>query len=315
MWALILMLQISPNLGELARRQREQQAAAKTPMPASTAGRSAGQGISEFTNKEIGIRLTVPNSWQSRVNIAASKVDFRCSEAEYGCSLAVASEVAPKNLASITDAKRKDWTYPLAARDHLSARDFSLGSLPAFESKAVEAEDREVRYIHVLSHDFGRIYVFTFVATGKQHGEYGRVFDQVLQSFSPIQSSGYAGKSEEPLRFLEEEQAGFKTMVGLFLAQLGCASESKKLCSVEDLIQNLKLDAKAAEPVTSNPDYSFRISGTMEKFEIAATPKRSGVGGFFQDDAGVHYNPRGPAAKSDPLVRGEDLPRLNLIPR
>jgi hypothetical protein len=104
-------------------------------------------------------------------------------------------------------------------------------------------------------------------------------------------------------------------MVGLFLAQLGCASESKKLCSVDDLIENLKLDAKAAEPVTGNPDYSFSISGTMEKFEIAATPKRPGVGGFFQDDAGVHYNPRGPASKNDPLVHGEDLPRLNLIPR
>src|SRR5262249_1518428 len=156
----------------------------------------------------------------------------------------------------------------------------------AFEWKGMDAENSETRYIHALAHDFGRIYVFTLVATGKQREEYARVFDRVLQSFSPIQSSGYAGKSEEPLRFLEEEQAGFKTMVGLFLAQLGCASESKKLCSVDEIIQNLKLDAKAAEPVTSNPDYSFSISGTMEKFEIAATPKRPGVGGFFQDDAG-----------------------------
>ena len=60
---------------------------------------------------------------------------------------------------------------------------------------------------------------------------------------------------------------------------------------------------------------TFRTSGTMEKLEIVAIPKRPGLGGFFQDDGGVHYNPRGPASKSDPLVRGQDLPHISLIPR
>jgi hypothetical protein len=60
---------------------------------------------------------------------------------------------------------------------------------------------------------------------------------------------------------------------------------------------------------------TFRISGMMDKFEVMAIPKRPGIGGFFQDDAGVRYNPQGPASKSDPLVRSEDLPRGNLFPR
>jgi hypothetical protein len=68
------------------------------------------------------------------------------------------------------------------------------------------------------------------------------------------------------------------------------------------------VDAKWIQALTSNPDYTFRISGTVEKFEVAAIPKRPGLGGFFQDDGGVHYNPRGPASKSAPLVRGGDLP-------
>jgi len=261
--------------------------------------------------------LTIPDFWQSRVNIAESRVDFRCSTTEYGCSLMVASEVAPKNLTSITDARRKEWTFQYwdKNRVQVSARDFSVAGLPAFESKGVEAQDREDRYIHVLARDFGRIYVFSFSAYGKQREEYARVFDQVLQSFSPVQTSGYAGSNEEPFRFVEEEQEGYKTMFSLLLAQLGCPSAQTKLCSVEELIQNLKVDAKAAEVVTSNPDYTFSISGTIEKFELVAIPKRPGLGGFFQDEGGVHYNPRGPASKSDPLVRGADLPHIGLIPR
>jgi hypothetical protein len=242
MCTLILMLQTPPNLADIARRQREQQKTPKsstiitndsardatttTTSTTSTSYRPAGPGMSEFANREIGIRLTIPSWWQSRVNIAASSVEFRCTETDYGCRLTVASEVAAKNLTSITDVNRKKWAFQFADKDQVTARDFSVGGLPAFESKGVEPQGREIRYIHVLARDFGRIYVFSFSAEGKQRDEYVRVFDQVLQSFSPVRTSGYAGRDEEPLRFVEEEQEGYKTMVGLILLSLTCLSDA-----------------------------------------------------------------------------------------
>jgi hypothetical protein len=279
---------------------------------ASTIYRPAGAGMAEFTNTEVGIRLVIPDFWQSRVNIAASKVEFRCSQTEFGCSLTVASEVAPKNLTSITDVQRKDWTFQFTNKDQVSARDFSLGSRSAFESKGVGPEGREIRYIHVLARDFGRIYVFSFMAGGNQREEFARAFEQVLQSFSPVQTSGFAGRDEEPLRFLKEEQTAYQAMFGLYLSSMICGAESSKLCSVEELVRTSSpvLDPKGIQSLTNNPDYSFRISGTLEKTEIVATPKRPGVGGFLEDGEGLHYNPQGPASKSDPLVRADDLPYL-----
>jgi hypothetical protein len=222
------------------------------------------------------------------------------------------SEVAPKNLTGITDVQRKEWMFQFSDKDKVTTRDFSLGSRSAFESRGLEPQGREIRSIHVLARDFGRIFVFTFLAEGKQRDEYARVFDQVLQSFSPVQTSGYAGRDGEPLRFLKEEKEAYEAMFGLYLSSMICGADSRKLCSVGELVQTPSpvLDAKGIRTLTNSPEYSFRISGTLEQAEIVATPKRPGIGGFFLDGDGLHYNPQGPASKSDPLVRGEDLPYL-----
>jgi hypothetical protein len=63
-------------------------------------------------------------------------------------------------------------------------------------------------------------------------------------------------------------------------------------------------------------DYVVTVSGPFsDQWAVAATPRRSGLGGFFDDGhaqptdapgtgAGLHFNPAGPATKNDKIIKG-----------
>jgi hypothetical protein len=96
-------------------------------------------------------------------------------------------------------------------------------------------------------------------------------------------------------------------VVAIYLLEgASCVRWLARACSLDELRQTLK-DSKGriigmTRDTRNNPDHQFDLAISGKQWELTATPRHAGVGGFQADDTGVRFNPAGPATKKDKLA-------------
>ena len=134
-----------------------------------------------------------------------------------------------------------------------------------------------------------------------QHGAAGRSADGA--------SAGSAGKAPRQEDYKKEEGRALKYVCAVSVMQMSCRINLKHACSWDEMLKGVNTgftspgSAKREwikEDRRNDPTYEYRLTTSGENFELAAVPKRPGLGGFLKDKDEGHYNAAGPASKSDP---------------
>jgi hypothetical protein len=118
----------------------------------------------------------------------------------------------------------------------------------------------------------------------------------------PLHASFGFGKPYPPA-----ERRTIEEVVAIYhLERAECAMWLNRACTLEELQRTIK-DSKGriiglARDPRNIPDYRFELTVSGKQWELNATPRRDGLGGFQADDTGVHYDPAGPASKADKLA-------------
>jgi hypothetical protein len=116
--------------------------------------------------------------------------------------------------------------------------------------------------------------------------------------------------------FQRPEQIALMFVVAIADLQDDCKSHAKHICTLPELIAGPKSQVKdwtigklKFDPNKTDPNYTYKVASTYNvatgagKYEIWATPKKPGLGGFYWTGRGFigeyYYNPSGAAAATD----------------
>lgn len=310
------------SLGDLARKERERRKAQSTPKKIitdddlGTARRPVPPGKIEVENDGVGLRLRIPQEWKVEYMPASGQYAIDCApERPFQCSVWVTSADVPSSMTTISDAERKTWdtgqhAFIAGSVHKLSSRDFEVSGLPAHEVIVQENEvpNSRWRYVYVLATNVGHLYDFAFHATREAKDDLdanASAFEDVLQSFAPLARP--AEGQAKNLRFAPEEQAALFNMLFVCAEETVCKAGLGTYVSWEKLFEgcasqggSMQIERKDDPRKDPNFDYTIEISG--DRLEVSAAPRRAGLGGFLCDGRDIHYNPKGRASVTDPVM-------------
>lgn len=107
-------------------------------------------------------------------------------------------------------------------------------------------------------------------------------------------------------KFRSEEEAALGAMCGMAILEFMCTLELKRYCTMEELVHGGpggKPKGFEKDP-RSDPNYQYTVTVRGDEIAFAATPRRAGLAGFFNDGNGPTWSPSGPASTSDKRVMG-----------
>jgi len=219
--------------------------------------------------------------------------------------------VIPLNQTQITDEER--WATKQTDRGRvLSERETTVKGYPALDVM-IDTGSGRVRLVAIVVPGVRR-YRFRFKAVDltqfqprDQYDEYASTFEQMLQSFAPLGRSELQGPNARLSAVLLNEEQDAEAMVsGLAFYEDFCKEEKGKYFPLEEVVRGCDIPSLAdgfdPQHILNNPDYTYKLTLTDSSFEVTATPKRSGIGGFFGDGKHIYFNPKGPATRSDRVV-------------
>ena len=127
----------------------------------------------------------------------------------------------------------------------------------------------------------------------------------------PDAASGKASAGNHSWKPAELEARYAVYMISLTLTW--CVEELGRPCTLNEIMDGvptksqseIKLNLK--RDLRRDRDYEYRIASSGTDFEVSATAKRSGAGGFIRIGKQVYFNPQGPASAGD-LLPGKNLP-------
>ena len=135
------------------------------------------------------------------------------------------------------------------------------------------------------------------------------------------------------IKFQRPEQIALMFIVAIADLQDDCKSHAKHICTLPELIAGPKSQVKdwtigklKFDPNKADPNYTYKVASTYNvatmrgQYEIWATPKKPGLGGFYWVGKGFigdyYYNPAGAATaankKLDAISVGGDSFKLEM---
>ncbi len=130
---------------------------------------------------------------------------------------------------------------------------------------------------------------------------------QAIGAATALKESPQTKLSADERRALE-----FVIAIG-WLEGVDCKVALRRACSLDELVKTVRTPGQRGSIIglTQDPradsNYEYVVKVTGEQWEISATPKRSGLGGFLSEKGeivpGMHFNPKGPASSTDPAPR------------
>ena len=101
----------------------------------------------------------------------------------------------------------------------------------------------------------------------------------------------------EVVKLSSDEAVALETVLAIALGQeLHCKLATGKYCSsLEELVKK----TGGEKNPNHDPNYQYRVTLRGSGWEAAATPRRSGLAGFFGAGEALYYNPGGRATNRD----------------
>lgn len=111
------------------------------------------------------------------------------------------------------------------------------------------------------------------------------------------------------------EQIALMFLVGIQSLEDDCIRHAGHACSMDELVTGMKtkdgwgIGHLKFDPRTSDPNYTYTVSGGANSWEARAVPKKAGLGGFYFVGDGFgfpdkYYNAKGAATKSSEQLDG-----------
>ncbi|MGA9978167.1 MAG: hypothetical protein WBQ08_05995 [Candidatus Sulfotelmatobacter sp.] len=137
---------------------------------------------------------------------------------------------------------------------------------------------------------------------------------------TPTETKVKANYDDGPtVPFKPEEQRAFLFITAIDKLEGSVMSNFQSACPLGELIKGCPSKASSYAGLTLDPqlekDYEYVVTVSGQYWTAKATPRRSGLGGFFDDVhdglghdnepiKGIHFNPEGLATKNDKVISG-----------
>jgi OmpA-OmpF porin, OOP family len=125
----------------------------------------------------------------------------------------------------------------------------------------------------------------------------------------------YSSGSKNYLKLKPGEQVAYLLLLSIRSLEKRCNDELNRTCSLVELVKGVKGSEKAFNgPIIGltvnparDPSYRYTISKAEGGYQFTAEPRRSGLGGFLDDEGimgGIYFSPNGAATKNSQRLKG-----------
>jgi hypothetical protein len=149
-----------------------------------------------------------------------------------------------------------------------------------------------------------------FVVVAPAHGQAATTGPFATKATVEITDAG--GKI--PLK--REEQIAFMFVDAIKHVEAECGRDAGGPCTIEVLAagpkstDSIKVGKLKFNPITTDPNYTYKLTINGSNWELWATPKRAGLGGFYVA-AGMmgdtYYSAKGAASNKDRKLTGTSI--------
>jgi hypothetical protein len=119
---------------------------------------------------------------------------------------------------------------------------------------------------------------------------------------------------ELPLKL--EEKVAFMFVAAIKSLQDDCRRHAGHACTIEELVagpkstDNWPISKLKFDPARTDPNYTYKIVAKAKDWELWATPRKPGFGGFHAAGGMIskaYYNPKGEAGAADQKITGHSI--------
>jgi helix-turn-helix protein len=112
---------------------------------------------------------------------------------------------------------------------------------------------------------------------------------------------------DKSLALQHDEQIAFMFVIAISDLENECTAHAGRGCTLDELVSgrvtskdSWEIGRLKFDPRTTDPNYTYTLNAGEENWEVKATPKKPGLGGFYVVGSGmfpkVFYNPKGEAS-------------------
>lgn len=305
------------SLGELARKERERKKA-----------------LTQTSNEIQNLKLS-PQEEKAYLQVGFTTAEERTCKAGLGRYADWEQLFAGCRAQGVTlatdrqDDPRRDPNYDY--RLSVSANAFELSAAPRRSGLGGFFSDGQKIYFNpqgAATRESKAIYDFVSAAAAPSAGtavQGKKVYtEEDLQGLGGQINTGGGGTSAAgdtapaPGHYKPAEEVALNFSYCFMSLEGACKVFLERRCSFEELIAGVEVRPGHVrgfiKDPRDDPNYEYTLTINGDDYEIAASPKRPGLGGFYSFGPDIHFNPDGPASRSDrPVFDTVDVYKLNYI--